>query len=194
MGESQLIKDFKGRDVQRMRNIITKDYSAKTSTQIGYTKSQADYQEGDVWEDSGKVWTIKNGLKQTITRFDELKRLIVMPLCCPKCKAPMQDIRLNRLMYSIHQICFDCVIKHETKLKLTGEYEQYERDMINQGVAVHIKEMEGVLLELLMDQHDESFITEAGDIETWKGKGIDINRTTQEIQEYIQKLKDAIKV
>ena len=45
MGESQLIKDFKGRDVQRMRNIITKDYSAKTSTQIGYVKPQINYQE-----------------------------------------------------------------------------------------------------------------------------------------------------
>jgi DNA-binding winged helix-turn-helix (wHTH) protein len=104
----------------------------------------------------------------------------------------MPDHRPNKLMYSIHQICFDCVIKHETKLKLTGEYEKYERNIINQGVQYHIKEMEGVLLELLMDQSDESFVTEAGDIETWKGKGIDVTKTTQEIQEYIQKLKDAI--
>ena len=63
MAESKLIKDFKGRDVQRMRNIVTKDYSAKTSTQIGYTKPQSDYQEGDVWENSGKVWTIKKWFK-----------------------------------------------------------------------------------------------------------------------------------
>jgi hypothetical protein len=192
MAESKLIKEFKGRDVQRMRNIMTKDYGAKTSVQVGYNKDHIEYKEGDVWEVDGKSWTIKNGLKQTVTRFDKLKQLVAMPLCCPKCKVPMQDHRPNKLMYSIHQICFDCVIKHETKLKLAGEYEKYERNIINQGVQYHIKEMEGVLLELLMDQSDESFVTEAGDIETWKGKGIDINKTTQEIQEYIQKLKDAI--
>jgi len=33
-----LKKEFNVKDVQRMRNIITKDYSAKTSTQIGYTR------------------------------------------------------------------------------------------------------------------------------------------------------------
>jgi hypothetical protein len=192
MAESKLIKEFKGRDVQRMRNIMTKDYGAKTSVQVGYNKDHIEYKEGDVWEVDGKSWTIKNGLKQTVTRFDKLKQLVTIPLCCPKCKVPMQDNRPNKLMYSIHQICFDCVIKHETKLKLTGEYEKYERNIINQGVQYHIKEMEGVLLELLMDQSDESFVTEAGDIETWKGKGIDVTKTTQEIQEYIQKLKDAI--
>jgi len=192
MAESKLIKEFKGRDVQRMRNIMTKDYGAKTSVQVGYNKDHIEYKEGDVWEVDGRSWTIKNGLKQTVTRFDKLKQLVAMPLCCPKCKVPMQDNRPNKLMYSIHQICFDCVIKHETKLKLTGEYEKYERNIINQGVQYHIKEMEGVLLELLMDQSDESFVTEAGDIETWKGKGIDVTKTTQEIQEYIQKLKDAI--
>ena len=36
--DNVLKKEFNTRDVQRMRNIITKDYSAKTSTQIGYTK------------------------------------------------------------------------------------------------------------------------------------------------------------
>ncbi len=38
MSESQLQREFRERDVQRMRNIIKKDYNAKTTTQIGYTK------------------------------------------------------------------------------------------------------------------------------------------------------------
>jgi len=57
-----------------MRNIITKDYNAKTTTQIGYTKVQAERKEGDVWEEGGKQWTLKNGIKQTVTRFDEIKK------------------------------------------------------------------------------------------------------------------------
>jgi hypothetical protein len=43
-----------------------------------------------------------------------------------------------------------------------------------------------------MNQSDESFVTEAGDVESWKGKGIDTKTLIQDIQEYIQKLKDMV--
>ena len=53
------------------------------------------------------------------------------------------------------------------------------------------EEMENVLLELLMAQSGEQYVTEAGDIEEWKGKSLD-NQFVKDIQEYIQKLKDAM--
>ena len=52
--------------------------------------------------------------------------------------------------------------------------------------------MENVLLELALNQSEESFVTEAGDIEAWKGKGVDNAKLIQDIQEYIQKLKDVV--
>jgi hypothetical protein len=97
----------------------------------------------------------------------------------------------DKYMFKIHQKCSDCVIDYETKLKVRGEYKEYEQNMIKQGVAYHIKEMENVLLELLMNQSGEQYVTEAGDIEEWKGKSLD-NQFVQDIQEYIQKLKDAM--
>jgi uncharacterized protein (UPF0128 family) len=72
--ESMLQKDFKSRDVQRMRNIITKNFGDKTVTQAGYSKQHIERKEGDVWEENGKNWTIKNGIKQTITRLDNIKK------------------------------------------------------------------------------------------------------------------------
>jgi hypothetical protein len=54
MAESKLQRDFKEKDVQRMRNIITKDYGAKTTTQVGYTTSYIEHKEGDIWEEQGK--------------------------------------------------------------------------------------------------------------------------------------------
>lgn len=192
MAESKLQRDFKERDVQRMRNIITKDYGAKTATQVGYTTSYIEHKEGDIWEEQGKKWTIKNGLKQTVTRFDELKRNLSMPLCCPKCLHPMVRGKIDKYMYSIHKICSDCVIENETTLKREGKFEEYEKNIKQQGIKVHIKEMEDVLLELMLSNDEESFITEAGDIETWKGKGINKQQISQDIQEYIQKLKGAV--
>jgi len=190
MGDNLLKKEFKTRDVQRMRNIITKNTSDKTGTQVGYTKAYEDHKEGDVWEERGKKWTIKNGIKQTVTRFDNIKKKIFTPITCPNCNKPMTKGQLDKYMFSIHQKCSDCVIEYETKLKVKGEYKEYEREMIKKGVEYHIKEMEGVLLELLMN-NNEQFVTENGEIEEWKGKGLN-NQFVQDIQEYIQKLKDAL--
>ena len=191
MGDNLLKKEFKSRDIQRMRNIITKKTGDKTGVQVGYTADYVEHKEGDVWEERGKKWTIKNGIKQTVTRFDAIKKQIFAPIVCPNCNKPMSKGHFDKYMFSIHQKCSDCVIDYETKLKIKGEYKEYERNIIKKGVEYHIKEMENVLLELLMNQSGESYVTEAGHIEEWKGKGMD-NQFVQDIQEYIQKLKDAI--
>lgn len=192
MEESMLQREFKGKDVQRMRNIITKDYTAKTTTQIGYSKAQIDHKEGDIWDENGKQWTIKNGIKQTVTRFDKLKESIHLPLTCPKCNKAMRGDRLNKKMWPIHKMCFDCVISMETELKRNGQYEEYTRGLITGGVKAHIKDLEDVMLELALNDNNESFITEAGDIEKWAGRGVDKQKITIELQEYIQKLKEHI--
>jgi len=192
MSESMLQREFKERDVQRMRNIIKKNYTAKTTTQIGYSKAQIDHKEDDVWDENGKQWTIKNGIKQTVTRFDKLKESILLPLTCPKCNKAMKNHHLNKKMWPIHKMCFDCVIDMETELKREGKYEEYTRNLINKGVKVHIKDLEDVLLELALEESNEGFVTEAGDIEKWAGKGIDKQKIAQDLQEYIQKLKDHV--
>jgi len=191
MEESQLKREFNKRDVQRMRNIITKDYSAKTTTQIGYTKVQAERKEGDVWEEGNKQWTLKNGIKQTVTRFDELKKVISLPLACPKCGKAVKSTMLNKKMWPIHKMCFDCVIDMETELKREGKFEEYARDLVTKGAKTYIKDLENALLDLVKESN-EAFVTEHGDIEKWAGKGIDNDKLSKEIQEHIQKLKDHI--
>jgi hypothetical protein len=191
MEESKLQREFKGRDVQRMRNIITKDYNAKTTTQVGYSKAYIDHKEGDVWEEDGKKWILKNGIKQTVTRFDSLKKAINLPIACPKCSKGMKTTSLNKKMWPIHKMCFDCVITMETELKHTGEYEEYVRNITNQGVKTYIKDLEDALLDMASESN-ESFVTEAGDIEKWGGNGLDNKKLTEDLQEYIEKLKDHV--
>jgi len=191
--ESMLQKDFKSRDVQRMRNLITKNYGDKTVTQAGYTKKTAEYKEGDIWEENGKQWTIKNGLKQNITRLDNIKKSLIIPLTCPNCSKPMKNDTLNKKMWPIHKMCFDCVITMETKLKREGKFEEYERNMTRKGIETYIKELEEALLELsLFTTEDESIVTESGDIEHWVGGNIDKQKILQDLQEHIQKLKDIV--
>lgn len=191
--ESMLQKDFKQRDVQRMRNLITKNYGDKTVTQAGYTKETVEHKEGDIWEENGKQWTIKNGLKQNITRLDNIKKSLIIPLTCPNCSKPMKNDTLNKKMWPIHKMCFDCVITMETKLKREGKFEEYERNMTRKGIETYIKELEEALLELsLSTTEDESIVTESGDIEHWVGGNIDKQKILQDLQEHIQKLKDIV--
>lgn len=191
MEESQLKREFRERDVQRMRNIITKDYTAKTVTQVGYSKAQVDRNEGDVWEEDGKKWTLKNGIKQSVTRFDSLKKAISLPIACPKCNKGMKSTSLNKKMWPIHKMCFNCVIEMETELKRTGQFEEYVRDLTTRGIKTYIKDLEDALLDMASESN-ESFVTEAGDIEKWAGNGLNDEKLTQDLQEYIQKLKDHV--
>ena len=80
----------------------------------------------------------------------------------------------------------------ETKLKHTGQYEEYVRNLTTRGIKTYIGELESALLELALEDSNEEFVTEQGDIEKWAGKGIDKQKLTEEIQEYIQKLKDHV--
>ena len=61
-----LKKEFKKKDVERVRNLIQGKSGNSSETQIGYSKKTEDHKEGDVWEEERKTWTIKKGIKQTI--------------------------------------------------------------------------------------------------------------------------------
>ena len=190
--ETRLQKDFKQRDVQRMRNLITKNYGDKTVTQLGYVKKTIERKEGDVWEEDGRQWTLKNGIKQTVTRFDAIKKSLILPITCPKCHNHMSNHTLNKKMWPIHGMCFDCVITMETELKRDGKFEEYQRNMNKGGLKTYIKELEDFLLEIMLDDGKESFVTESGDVEEWRGGVIDKTKIVKDLQEHIIKLKDAL--
>ena len=68
-----LKKEFKRKDVERMRNLIRGKADASSETQVGYKKKRKDYKEGDVWKEGRKTWTIKDGIKQTVSKLDKIK-------------------------------------------------------------------------------------------------------------------------
>jgi hypothetical protein len=166
MSDSYLKKEFKQSDVQRVRNIVNKDFTSRTKSQTGYQKAYQSYKEGDIWEESGKTWTIKNGIKQNITKLDKAKKAARIPLTCPKCKGSMKH-HLAKKMYKIHGFCFDCTIEYEAELRKAGLYEQYEKRMMTGNVESFLKDIESWVLESLND--NITMVTEQGDVEDWSG-------------------------
>ena len=188
MSDTNLKKEFSKRDVQRMRNIITGNAGSATGVQIGYSKQQQDYQEGDVWEENGKQWTIKNGIKQTITKFDRLKQLVAFPLSCPNCSEPMKSTTVNKKMWVIHKMCRDCVIEMEAKIRLEGKWDEYEKGIMNANKNADVNDFESAFNEYI-NTKAESYITEQGDIETWSGGKIN-EEEIKHVKEYIKKMRE----
>ncbi len=187
MSESNLKREFSQRDVKRMRDLITGNIGDRTQVQVGYEKQSHDYQEGDVWEADGKQWTIKNGIKQTVTKYDNLKRLVTMPLTCPNCGRAMKVNRYNKEMWAIHKTCFDCVIEFETKLRQEGKFEEYQRNIMNSNKDAYLDDIINAIDTWA--EVKETYVNEAGDVENWAGGNVDKEEITR-LKEHIKKLKE----
>jgi len=183
-----LKKEFKRKDVQRARNLLTGKTGASTGTQIGYNKKTEDYKEGDVWTEGRKTWTIKNGIKQTVSKLDVIKKEVFMPLSCPCCNKIMKK-RLDKPNYKIHKKCFDCVIEFEGRLKhVPGRYEKYIKELELKNKLTSLDELESYLLDAI-NTSNSSFVSEDGVVEKWNG-GVDSKKWTKDIKKYASKTRE----
>ena len=167
MSDNVLKKQFNKKDVTRLRNLVKGKYGEKTGQGIGYTKKEEFYKEGDIWEEDDRQWTIKDGIKQNITRLDKAKKIHKTPLFCPNCKKLMKK-RFDSDYYRIHKKCFDCVFEFENNLKKLGLYEEYEKNILNSELEGFIDNFRSYVEDQL-NQTNNSFITEQGDVEKWDG-------------------------
>jgi bacterioferritin-associated ferredoxin len=184
-----LNKEFKRKDVSRMRNLISGKADASTNTQIGYSTKQKDYKEGDVWTENKKTWTIKNGIKQTISKLDAIKKEVFIPLCCPKCSKVMKST-LDKDNYKFHKKCHDCVITYENKLKMRGEYDTYKKLLKAKNELTILDEMEVYLLGAVNDTNN-GYVSEHGEVERWIG-GVNKETITKTITESANKERKKI--
>lgn len=163
--ESLLKKDFQDKDVKRIRNLIQKDYTGRTTSGTGYEKKKEKHVEGDVWEENGRTWTIKNGIKQNVTKLDAAKKALKIPLTCPKCSKSMKH-HLAKKMYKIHGFCFDCTVDYEATLRRAGLYEEYEDKMMKGNLESFGKSLQAFVLDSL-EESTNGFVTEQGVVEKW---------------------------
>ena len=184
-----LNKEFQKKDVSRLRNLIQGKTGASTGTQIGYTKKEIEYKEGDIWKERKKTWTIKNGIKQTISKLDAIKKEVFMPLCCPKCGTVMKK-RFDKPHYKVHKKCYDCVIDFEHKLRIRGEYDDYIKLLQAKNNLTIVNEMESYLLSAV-NETNNGFVSEHGTVERWVG-GIDKEKITKDITKAAKERREGI--
>jgi len=131
-------KDFK-RVTEKIRGQMNK-YADKVVVSQYVSEKEPERTEGEEWVDrEGKHWTLKNGIKQSISPLQDAKT----PWWCPECEKAMdsRDVKAWR----VHLKCFDCVAKHETKLKLEGKWVD-DRD--KRHIASQIDYLKDRIIEL----------------------------------------------
>ena len=187
--DNVLKKEFAKKDVERLRNLMQGKYGDKTQTSVGYTKTQQFHKEGDIWEENDIKWTIKEGIKQNITKLDSAKKAYIMPILCPNCKTVMKN-RNDSTYYKIHKTCFRCVVLKEEKIKKEGKWQEYHNTIVNNEIDNKIKDFKLWVQEKL-NESNEGHVTEDGDVERWVGK-INTERVddnVKDVVEYLESLK-----
>ena len=152
-------------------------------------KKTIKYKEGDIWTENRKTWTIKNGIKQTISKLDAIKKEVFMPLCCPKCNRVM-NAQADKPNYRIHKKCLNCVIKFEHKLKCAGKYDDYIKELKAKNSLDMLDEMESYLLNAI-NTSNEGYVSEKGEVERWVG-GVNKEKMTKDILKSSQIRRESI--
>lgn len=146
--------------------------------------------EGEVWTERGKTWTIKNGIKKTVTQFSKVRKELQTPLCCPKCNKHMKHI--DQHMYKFNKVCLDCTVEFEHELRKQGKYEEYERARVQANAKGFVMDLDKYFSEYFSDQTNDGFVTEDGDIESWSGNTV--KRVEEIVKPQIDKLKQDLDI
>lgn len=145
--------------------------------------------EGEVWEGKdGRTWTIKNGIKQTVTKLDDAKT----PWWCPKCSKPLNH-RFDMKFWRLRGHCMECQAKSETEMRFNGTWKQYEKNVMLRNYLADLR----YKIEELQDYHDtlsKPEFVNADDtnilmLERWD---VDIPKVRADIKEEISKLEELI--
>jgi hypothetical protein len=102
---------------------------------VGWRPDVIERKEGETWEDDGKLWTVKNGIKQSITKLQEAKT----PWWCPKCEKAMSH-RFDDKFYRLYHMCYDCTIQEHTRMKLDGTWEAFEQSMVRRNEMAWLRD------------------------------------------------------
>jgi hypothetical protein len=186
MSDNVLKKEFQKRDVERLRNLVKGKYGEKTTIGIGYNgEVQEDHKEGDIWEQGGKTWTIRDGIKENVTKLDKFKKASV-PLFCPKCKQVM-DKQLDSFYFKSYGECLDCRAATETRMKIDGTWNDYINQTFNQEIDQQIQEYKDYF-ESLFSESKEGYVSENGEVQKWIG-GIDKDLAQSSLDSIIKHLE-----
>lgn len=137
-----------------------------------------EHKEGEVWEESGKTWTIKNGVKKTVSKLESFRKQIITPIACPKCSMKLQS-PVHKWAWDLYRMCFNCVVDMEHEIMKAGKLEEYTKALYKANMESFYGDLEQFIEEFSNEK--TQIFTEDGTKENW------VDNTQKVISEIGQK-------
>ena len=164
-----------------LKDLLSGKEHNKNYTQVGYEGKKEENLGGKTRE--GKMTSIMKDVR--------------MPWFCPSCKKTMKK-KLDNKFWRTKGHCFDCQIELENKMKISGDYENYEKTLINENKKSYLRDLKQSIDEFEQTGGKAEFFNSVGvkDIELekekWEMGEEQFQGIIDEAREYITKLEEAI--
>ena len=112
------------RQNQVLKDLLSGKEHTKKYVQVGYEGKGAENKGGE-------------------TRKSELSDIMAtvrMPWYCPSCKKVMKK-KLDNKFWRINGHCFDCQVEMENKLRINGEYEEWENSKVKANQKAYLNDL-----------------------------------------------------
>lgn len=172
------------KNVKAVKEMLGGEHKTQTKKTVSFADKVIERREvGETWtDDKGQKWEQRNGYKVKVGKLSKLREeLKSFPNCNKETCTCIEPGQADLKMKAIHGMCLNCVVEMEHKLKLNGEYEEYERKKMLANAEAWLKQAE-LEKEVLKTTLKASFVNEDGSIEKWK-EGM----TEDELMEKIDK-------
>jgi len=148
-------------------------------TQFGYHVQEPKRKLDERWVDAkGKVWEQRSGYKAIVNeKADAIRDLVRQN--CSKCHIDLRwGTQLDKRFFPKTGMCYNCTIDHDTKMRMDGTWDVYEKRKVLKNQLAYIQDMRNYIKEsidyLTTTDGKMSFVDEKGKLETWTNTQIDI--------------------
>ena len=140
--------------------------------------------------------TEKEERKVSAERADVFK-IGRMPWFCPECNKVMKS-RLDSRFWLMVRKCHDCVVKEETKMRINGTFDEYEKSKVRENKKSYIRDLKQSIDEWKNSPASVTYFNQVRpdgyslDEEKWEVNENEVKILIKEAEEYLEKLEETI--
>ena len=187
------------KNTQALKQMLDGTHKSQTKITIQVPEKEPEIihrQVGEKWiDDEGMEWEQKEGFKIKLGKLNDTREELKKFTNCfevengKECtKNTFTAIPQDWAMNSKTGRCLDCQIAYEHKLKMSGEYERYEKQKIYDNAMAWLKEAEKDKDIVKEAFRQIGYVNPDGDVEKWDdGKTFEMR--CQEIDDEFEKFK-----
>ena len=166
------------RQNKALKDLISGKEHEKSYIQVGYEGKKDEGQGGKTRE----------------SELSKVMQKVRMPWFCPECKKTMKK-KLDDKFWRMFGHCFDCQIEIENKLKINGEYKQYEQRKVLENKKAYLKDLRDSIEEFEKGGGKQTWLNQVGvdapevEEEKWEMGKDNFDKMVVEANEYIDNLQ-----